>query len=211
MRAIATKVFLGLFALMLFALPSDGSGADRGRGCRGSDRLRIEDLDVSPDPLVHGQRIRSWRVRVRLNSDRERETEIMVREGNEMVGRARNYTLRPGINEVEIQPAETYRFQRNEHCFDVIVDLEGSGGAWMPIGGSAPNKYPPDRCASATISAAVTSAKWRLATPRSIPSLAAVSRMTLNVRTPLLVRSSRKILEEERHWESTEGDGRPFD
>ena len=126
MPGIATRAFLGLFALMLFALPLDGSGADRGRGCRGSDRLRIEDLDASPDPLVHGQRIRSWRVRVRLNSDRECETEIMVREGNEMVGRARNYTLRPGINEVEIQPAETYRFQGNEHCFDVIVDLEGS-------------------------------------------------------------------------------------
>jgi hypothetical protein len=126
MRTITTRVFLGLFALMVSALPSDGTAADRGRGCRGGERLRIQDLDVSPDPLVQGQRIRSWRVRVQLNSDRECETEIVVREGNDIVGRARNYNLRPGMNDVEIQPVETYRFQGNEHCFEVVVDLEGS-------------------------------------------------------------------------------------
>jgi hypothetical protein len=111
---------------MLFTLPSDGIGAERGRGCRGGDRLRIQDVDVSPDPLIQGQRIRSWRVRVRLDGNRECEAEIMVREGNEIVGRARNHNLRPGVNEVDVQPIENYRFQRNEHCFDVVVDLDGS-------------------------------------------------------------------------------------
>jgi hypothetical protein len=88
--------------------------------------LKIEDLDVTPDPVVQGHKINSWRVRIQLNNGRECETEIMIREGNEIVGRARNYNLRPGRNELEIEPVESYRFQSNEHCFEVIVDVEGS-------------------------------------------------------------------------------------
>jgi hypothetical protein len=126
MHVIATRIFMALFGVILLALPSDGIGAERGRGCRSGDRLRIQDLDVSPDPLVEGQRIKAWRVRIRLDGNRECETEILVREGEEVVGRARDQLLRPGVNEVVIPPTETYRFQRNEHCYDVIVDLDGS-------------------------------------------------------------------------------------
>jgi hypothetical protein len=126
MHVIATRIFMALFGLILLALPLDGIGAERGRGCRTGDRLRIQDLDVSPDPLVEGQRIKAWRARIRLDGNRECETEILVREGNDVVGRVRDYVLRPGVNEVLIQPTEAYRFQKNEHCFDVVVDLEGS-------------------------------------------------------------------------------------
>jgi hypothetical protein len=63
---------------------------------------------------------------LKIDNGRECETEIMIREGNEIVGRARNYNLRPGRNELEIEPVESYRFQSNEHCFEVIVDVEGS-------------------------------------------------------------------------------------
>jgi hypothetical protein len=88
--------------------------------------LTIQDLDLSPDPVIEGQRIRAWKVRIRLDGNRECETEISIREGNDLVGQGRNYNLRPGINEIDIQPAEGYRFRGREHCFDVIVDLEGS-------------------------------------------------------------------------------------
>lgn len=126
MHVITIGIFMAFLGLTSLALPADGMGAERGRGCRSGDVLRIQDLDVSPDPLIEGQRIKAWRVRIRLDSNRECETEIFVREGDEVVGRARNYTLRPGINEVVIEPRETYRFQRSEHCFDVAVDLDGS-------------------------------------------------------------------------------------
>jgi hypothetical protein len=34
--------------------------------------------------------------------------------------------LRPGITEIDIQPTERYRFQGREHCFNVVVDLDGT-------------------------------------------------------------------------------------
>jgi hypothetical protein len=123
---VAIRILLGLFALSVLALPADGGAADRGRGCRKGDILRIQDLDVAPDPLVEGQRIKAWSARIRLDGDRECETDIAVREGDEVVGRVRNHVLRPGVNDVVIPPTETYRFKGKEHCFEVTVDLEGT-------------------------------------------------------------------------------------
>jgi hypothetical protein len=48
-----------------------------------------------------------------------------IREGNDLVGRAR-YNLRPGVNEIQMQPAEGYRLRNREHCFTVTADLEGT-------------------------------------------------------------------------------------
>jgi hypothetical protein len=31
------------------------------------------------------------------------------------------------MNEIEFEPAERYRFSRNEHCFQVIANIEGAG------------------------------------------------------------------------------------
>jgi len=42
----------------------------RGDACRRGDRLHIEDLDMSPDPVVEGQRIRVWKVRIRFDGQR---------------------------------------------------------------------------------------------------------------------------------------------
>jgi hypothetical protein len=124
----ATFLFVAL-AAMVIGDAGNVRGADRDRGrneCRNGDRIRIHDLDVSPDPLIEGQRIRGWKVRLRLEGSRECETEVTVREGNDRAGQARRVVLRPGVNEIDIPPAEGYRFHGREHCFDVIVDLEGS-------------------------------------------------------------------------------------
>jgi hypothetical protein len=129
MRIFTATLLWGTMGAMLFSGAANVSGAERERGryeCRSGDRLRIQDLDVSPDPLIEGQRIRSWKVRLFLEGNRECETEIMVREGNDLVGRGRRIMLRPGVNEIDVQPAENYRFHGREHCFDVLVDLEGS-------------------------------------------------------------------------------------
>src|SRR5581483_11099638 len=118
-----TTLFGALAALMLIGFASDASAQPYGRG--GGDRLRILDLDMSPDPVVQGQRVRSWIVKVRLDGDRSCETEIEIRDSNELVGRAR-YMLRPGVNEIQMQPAEGYRLRNRDHCFSVTADIEGS-------------------------------------------------------------------------------------
>ena len=130
MRFLQTALLTVLLGLqLLFTGPvADATAAERGRGgaCRKGDRITIQDLDVSPDPLMEGQRIRSWRVRIRLDGDRPCDTEIEIREGRDLVGRVRDYSLRPGVNEIDVPPEPNYRFQGREHCFDVVVDLEGT-------------------------------------------------------------------------------------
>lgn len=124
--SIFKTMLLGLLGLLLIGSVSDAMGAERGRGsCRRGDRIRIQDLDMSPDPIIEGQRIRSWRVKIQLEGNRECDTEIEIREGNEVVAKER-LSLRPGINEVNVRPDERYTFRGREHCFEVVVDLEGT-------------------------------------------------------------------------------------
>jgi len=108
-----------------------GARRDGGRYayCGGEHRLRVADLDMTPDPIAQGERIRSWRVRVRSEGREDCQTTLSVRErtDGDLVGRARVYYLRPGLNTIEFDPLESYRFHRREHCFDVIADVSGTG------------------------------------------------------------------------------------
>ena len=130
MTWLKAMLLTSFFSVFLIQLPSDARAADRDdwrrNACRRNDRIAIQDLDVAPDPLIEGQRIRAWKVRVKLDGDRECNTEIEIREGGETVGRVRRTTLRPGITEVDVEPVERYRFQGREHCFNVVVDLDGT-------------------------------------------------------------------------------------
>jgi hypothetical protein len=117
---------IGLVGISLLGSAWEAESAERRNRCGRGDRIRIQDLDVSPDPLVEGQRIKGWRVRINFEGSRECETEIEVREGNDVVARERNFVLRPGVNEAQVPALENYRFQRSEHCFEVVVDLEGT-------------------------------------------------------------------------------------
>lgn len=118
----------GLLNVFFLNLGAEAIAADVGRGnsCRRADRLQIEDLDVSPDPIVEGARIRAWKVRLRFDGNRSCETDIAIREGGDVVAQMRNVSLRPGINEIDLRPSESYRFRGREHCFRVEVDLDGS-------------------------------------------------------------------------------------
>ena len=127
MHRFKATMVVGLLALLSIGVPSMGEGADYGRfGCRRGDRIQIQDLDLAPDPIMEGQRIRAWKVRIRFDGSRECETEIEVREGGDVVARARRIHLRPGVNEIEVPPVESYRLHGREHCFNVIADLEGT-------------------------------------------------------------------------------------
>ena len=128
MSWIKAAILTGLLTSTMVNWSADVAAAERGGGggCRRGDRLHIEDLDVTPDPIIEGQRIRAWKVRVRFDGQRECETDIFIREGNTIVGHARDYTMRSGVNEIEIPARDQFRFRGREHCFNVQVDLEGS-------------------------------------------------------------------------------------
>ena len=127
MNLFRGSLVVALLGLMSIVVPSIGEGADYGRfGCRRGDRIEIQDLDLSPDPIMEGQRIRSWKVRLRFDGTRECETEIEVREGGDVVARTRRVNIRPGVNEIEVPPVERYRLHGQEHCFVVVADLEGT-------------------------------------------------------------------------------------
>lgn len=126
MKWIKAALLTGLLSAPFVDAATEVMAADRGNACRRADRLKIEDLDMSPDPMIEGQRIRSFKVRLRFDGNRECETSVSIREGGETVGVERRFNLRPGVNEIELKPAEAYRFRGREHCFNVHVDLEGS-------------------------------------------------------------------------------------
>ena len=127
---LKAMLLTSFFSAFLLQLPPDAGAAERDdwrrNGCRRGDRIAIQDLDVAPDPLIEGQRIRAWKVRIKLEGNRDCNTEIEIREGGDTVGRVRRTTLRPGITEVDVEPTERYRFQGREHCFNVVLDLEGT-------------------------------------------------------------------------------------
>ena len=118
----------GLLNIFLMNMAPELSAAESGRGnaCRRGDHLQIQDLDVSPDPIVEGTRIRSWKVRLRFDGNRECETEIAIREGGDVVTQPRRVMIKPGVNEIDLRPSENYRFLGREHCFNVQIDLERS-------------------------------------------------------------------------------------
>lgn len=127
MAWLKAALITGLLNIFFMNVAPESFAAEgRGNACRRGDRLNVEDLDVSPDPIVEGTRIRAWKVRVRFDGNRECETEIMIREGGDVVAQARRINLRPGVNDIDLRPSENYRFRGREHCFTVQVDLEGS-------------------------------------------------------------------------------------
>lgn len=126
---IKAALLTGLLSSFIPDYTADLAAADwnAGRyGCRRGERLNIKDLDMSPDPIIEGQRVRAWKVRINFDGRRDCETDVLIREGNNIVGHARDYKMRPGVNELEIPAVESFRYTGREHCFNVQVDLDGS-------------------------------------------------------------------------------------
>lgn len=121
---IKAAFLTGLLSSMMVNFTPDAMAAKN--NCKRGDRVQIQDLDMSPDPVIEGQRVRVWKVRINLDSRRECETDVLIREGNSIVGHLRDHKLRPGLSEVVIPAAEGYRYTGREHCFNVQVDLDGT-------------------------------------------------------------------------------------
>jgi hypothetical protein len=128
MKHLSKALLIGLaIAALELTARAELFGAQRVR-CGGNHRIEILDLDMSPDPIAQGQRIREWRVKLRVDSNGECETELEIRErgDNEVAGSAKLRRLKPGVNDIEIDASSRYRFQRGEHCFRVVADIEGT-------------------------------------------------------------------------------------
>lgn len=124
---IKTIILTALFTASVIDLNTTAMAADRGN-CRRGERIQIQDLDMSPDPVLEGQRVRAWKLNLRYDGRGECDTSIYVREGNNIAGTLRKYTIRSGENAIEIPAAEGFRFRGRETCFNVQIDLDGARG-----------------------------------------------------------------------------------
>jgi hypothetical protein len=127
MRKLKLVLFLaGVATALQSCVPLEGDRTTV--SCGGGHRLQVVDLDMSPDPIAEGQRINRWLVRLRADSTGECRTTIRIyeRPGKDLVAQAGVRRLRPGINDIEMEPVERYRFNREEHCYQVTADIAGT-------------------------------------------------------------------------------------
>ena len=125
---IKAVLLTGMLANLFWSPMPATLAAEGGRSesCRRGDRLHIEDLDMSPDPIREGQHVRAWKVRIRFDGRRDCSTDIVVREGGNTAGQVNNFRLRPGVNDIEVPANDSFRMRNREHCFTVQADLDGS-------------------------------------------------------------------------------------
>jgi len=83
--------------------------------------LFVEDLDMSPDPVIHGQEVR-FRARLR-NDGGPLRVDLRIQDRDQVVSRLNDVFLPYGHSEF-VFPYSRYQFQRFDHCFTVIVDVE---------------------------------------------------------------------------------------
>jgi hypothetical protein len=88
---------------------------------KGIGPLFVEDLDMYPDPAPQGQDVR-FRVKLR-NDGRPIRATIRIQDRDQVVAQVENAMLPRGIAEFQF-PYLRYGFQRFDHCFSVIVDVE---------------------------------------------------------------------------------------
>lgn len=84
-------------------------------------RLVVEDLDFSPDPVLPGREVR-FKATLR-NEGPPLRAEIRILDRDQVVTQLRDVFLPPGTSQI-LFPNTHYTFQRFDHCFTVVVDVE---------------------------------------------------------------------------------------
>ena len=82
----------------------------------------VEDLEIVPDPVKPGQGVR-FRARLRNNGVPVR-AHIRIQDRDEIVAMIDSAWIEPGSHEYRF-PDTGYAFQRHQHCFTVVVEVEG--------------------------------------------------------------------------------------
>ena len=133
-RTLAVAI---IAAALVSALPLVAMGAPP-VSCQPPHRLRILDLGMLPDPLQQGQRIQLWAVTLQSDYNGECLITLEVRDRDQIVGRRVQYLIKPGVGRYTFQAEPNYRFQLQEHCFTVLVNV---ADAWAPIDPTDPQRW----------------------------------------------------------------------
>ena len=83
--------------------------------------LFVEDLDLLPDPVIPGQEV-LFKARLR-NEGGPLRTNIRIQDRDQVVAQLNDALLPRGVSDL-LFPSTRYQFQRSDHCFIVIVDVE---------------------------------------------------------------------------------------
>jgi hypothetical protein len=138
LKRIKLLLLAGMALTLLQACPPTddrygGGGGYYGGGrdvdCGGNHKLRVEDLDISPDPVSNGQRISRFHVRLRADGSGECQTRLSIRDRDQTVAQGTTYRLRPGINDINLVPSSSYRFEGGDRCFTVTADIQNTNRA----------------------------------------------------------------------------------
>ncbi len=116
-RMILVMFFLLLSPALLFSQPAPERGGRPGV-------LSISELEMSPDPVREGQRVRFSLTLVNRTTITGRGN-VAIKDRDEVVTEARGVLIRPGNNRIDF-PETGYRFSRREQCFSVDVDIMGT-------------------------------------------------------------------------------------
>ncbi len=81
----------------------------------------VEDLDMHPDPVRPREEVR-FKVKLR-NEGRPVQASLWIQDRDQVVTRMENVLIRPGYAEYQF-PYTRYAFQRSDHCFTVLMDVE---------------------------------------------------------------------------------------
>src|SRR4030067_3395948 len=84
--------------------------------------LRVLQLEISPDPVLEGQRIR-FEATISNLSHYSARLSLFIKDRDEVVTSVQDVMIKPGHNRI-IFPHTGYRFSRHEHCFTLEVDIE---------------------------------------------------------------------------------------
>jgi len=84
--------------------------------------FRVDQLAMSPDPVQEGQWV-SFTAIVSNLSRHSGRVSLLIKDRDEVVAAVYDVVLKPGENRV-VFPQTNYRFQRNEYCFIVEIDIE---------------------------------------------------------------------------------------
>jgi hypothetical protein len=100
-----------------------------------TQRLRIVELVTIPELVQAGKQIQLWKVTIR--SSEECLTVLEVRERDRTVGRSVPYLIKSGEFSYTVTADPNYRFQVQEHCFKVLVNVADT---WAPVDPVEPQK-----------------------------------------------------------------------
>ena len=98
-------------------------------------RLRIVELVTIPELVQAGKPVQLWKVT--LKSLEDCLTVLEVRERDLIVGRGVPYLIKAGEFSYTISADSKYRFQVQEHCLKVLMNV---ADAWAPVDPLDPQK-----------------------------------------------------------------------